>query len=125
LSGYRKILVAALICAVAAGVVLLFFYNPAGNVWFPKCWFHELTGWECPACGSQRALHQLLHLNFGKAFSYNPFMIISVPYVIALGVVTWGPKTRFERLRKFCYDRRTVYVYIVLLVAWWIGRNLY
>ena len=46
---------------------LYYAVDPSHDVWLPRCPFHALTGWDCPACGGQRALHSLLHGRFGEA----------------------------------------------------------
>ncbi|MDY4043358.1 MAG: DUF2752 domain-containing protein [Marinifilaceae bacterium] len=110
---------------VLAIALVLFLVNPEKSIWIPKCPFYVLTGLQCPACGTQRAIHQFLHLNFQAAFAYNPFMIISIPYLLALATVEWfDPHHKLQRLKTFCHDRRVIYTYIVLFFAWWIIRNL-
>lgn len=52
--------------AMALGVVY-FFFDPAGSRLFPRCPFLSLTGLRCPGCGSQRALHSLLHGEIARA----------------------------------------------------------
>ena len=47
----------ALLCA--AGIY--YFYDPSLNGFFPRCPFLSITGWRCPGCGSQRAIHAILH----------------------------------------------------------------
>ena len=71
----------AVICILGALVLLTVFYyaiDPARNVWVPKCAFHTLTGFSCPACGSQRALHALLHGRWQEALAFNWFLIVSI-----------------------------------------------
>ncbi len=66
-----------------------------------------------------------MHLNFKSAFAYNPFLVISVPYAILLIVVTWiVPKNRLIGIRRFCYHHITVRIYLVMMVIWWIVRNI-
>ena len=74
-------IVAALGCGVvvAGGLFVLFQFNPEHHPFFPKCGFHALTGLDCPGCGGQRALHQLLHGNFIDAFRYNALLISLAP----------------------------------------------
>lgn len=85
-----------------------------------------LTGYQCPACGVQRAVHQLAHFHFVEAFCYNPFLVVSVPYGLILIWVTWiVPQNRYVVLRTFCYHPVTVKVYIALMLIWWILRNVY
>jgi hypothetical protein len=108
-----------------AWVVLLFFFNPENAIWLPKCPFFLLTGYQCPACGSQRAVYHLLHFDLVAALRYNPFMLISIPYAIALVTVTWfDAKGKLSKLQKFCYNSTTVYTYVVLFIFWWILRNI-
>lgn len=118
-----KYILPVIVAAVCG--VLLFFFDPEETVWLPKCPFHLLTGLECPSCGFQRAVYSLLHLRFADAFRYNPFLFIAAPYAIALVAVTWfDPHGRLGRLRKLCYSKITVYIYLALFVLWGIVRNI-
>ncbi|MDE6183717.1 MAG: DUF2752 domain-containing protein [Rikenellaceae bacterium] len=119
---YKKVIILSGILAFGA---ILVFFNPEDSIWFPKCFFYVLTGYECPACGVQRAAYQLIHLNFRQAFAYNPFLVISGPYALLLIIVTWiAPKDKLVRLRNICLHRITVNIYLVLMTAWWILRNI-
>ncbi|MCD8166877.1 MAG: DUF2752 domain-containing protein [Bacteroides sp.] len=119
-----RIIIACLI--LTTGTLLLYLGNPETSRWFPKCIFHSLTGLNCPACGTQRALHQLFHLNINAAFRYNPFLIISLPYLAALIWVQWfDPEDKFCKLRYICHHNRTIKIYFLLILFWWIGRNLF
>lgn len=82
---FKKI---GLILIILLGIIL-FFIDPEYSAFIPKCPFRWFTGLDCPACGSQRAIHQLLHLNIKGAFGYNPFLILSIPYLIALVITQW------------------------------------
>ena len=118
---YKKTLI--IVIAFVLGIIL-FFFNPEDTVWFPKCPFYLITGYQCPSCGIQRAMYHLLHLDFNKAFSYNPFLILSIPYAVALIVVTWfDSNNKLKRLRDVCYSKITVYLYVILTIIWWIVRN--
>ena len=64
---------------VIAALVLLHQFNPEQHAFFPKCGFHALTGFDCPGCGGQRALHQLLHGNLPEAFRYNALLVSLAP----------------------------------------------
>lgn len=114
-----------IIIILAIGICLLYTFNPENILWFPKCWFFRLTGLQCPACGTQRALYQLLHLHVVSAFWYNPFAIISLPYASMLVIVRWFDlNNRLQRLSSFCYHPVTVRLYLVLIILWWILRNI-
>ena len=104
---------------------IFFFINPGEVAFMPKCLFHWLTGLNCPACGTQRALHQLLHLHLREAWEYNLFLVISLPYALALIVSHWfNPNHRFDQLKAFCHRRAIVNTYLILFTAWWIIRNI-
>ncbi len=65
-----------------AGIVALFVffrYSPTEHNFFPRCVFHLVSGWDCPGCGGQRALHQLLHGNLGLALRQNALFILLLP----------------------------------------------
>lgn len=111
---------------MAIGIIgaILYFFNPENAIWLPKCPIYILTGYECPGCGIQRALHQLLHLNIKKALGYNPFLAIALPYIILLLITRFVPANRLKRLRRICYHTTTIRVYTALTVIWWVVRNL-
>lgn len=103
----------------------MYFFNPENSIWFPKCPFYVLTGYQCPACGIQRAVHHLVHFDFIEAFRYNPFLVVSIPYALSLILVKWiVPQSRLVALRATCYHPLTVRIYIALMLIWWIGRNI-
>ncbi|MCR4828984.1 MAG: DUF2752 domain-containing protein [Bacteroidales bacterium] len=106
--------------------VLLFVYSrfdPTHSVWAPKCPFKMLTGWDCAACGNQRVLYSLLHGDFRAAFLYNPFLCISLPYIIALVTGTLF-KRELPRLHRWTTNYYVVITYVVLLCVWWVLRNV-
>ena len=45
-----------LLVALTVGMAL-YFLNPTDYTWVPKCPTKCLTGWDCPGCGFQQALH--------------------------------------------------------------------
>ena len=105
--------------------IIYYYISPTEAEWMPKCIFKVLTGWDCPACGNQRALHAFLHGNFGEAFRYNPFAIISIPYLILLAYTTFSSSRLAVKMRDIVQHRVVVFAYLVLLVLWWIGRNIF
>lgn len=106
-------------------IVVYLFFDPTKNGWMPKCPFHLLTGWNCPACGLQRAIYALLHGRWMEAFSYNYFMVLCLPYIMALFVAE-GMKIvqRGEKFIRVVEHPIVTKVFLVLCVLWWIIRNL-
>jgi len=76
--------------------VLLHFYPPGqeGSFW-PKCFFHELTGLLCPGCGSTRALYAYTHGDILRGMHCN----LLLPFMIAFfAAVILKPELRFNRV---------------------------
>lgn len=44
--------------------------------WTP-CFFHQLTGWPCPSCGSTRAFHALLQGEITDSVQINPLGVLA------------------------------------------------
>ena len=122
----KKMFASAFVLVVVFIVFIVFIYgnyNPEENSFFPKCVLYRMTGFECPSCGVQRAVHSLLNGDFKKAFWYNPFLFFALPYVLAVIYA-----------KKFCsvssawcrilLHRYSIYFYIIIYLAWWIIRNL-
>lgn len=110
---------------IIAALFLFYVLDPESHQIFPKCPFLMFTGLECPGCGSQRAIHHLLHLNIADAFRYNAFMVLAIPYV-SLGVYMeyFGGKVRQPKLQKIFFGRWSALVVLFLILAYWILRNL-
>ncbi|MBP3683083.1 MAG: DUF2752 domain-containing protein [Rikenellaceae bacterium] len=114
------ITVAVVLIAAAA---IYYTFDPATTP-FPRCPFLVLTGWECPGCGSQRAIHSLLHLDIAAAWRYNAMLVLSIPYVVLLLVAEWLGRRRQSRLYRVLNSEVLIWSYFALVVAWWILRNV-
>ena len=111
-----RFLLLVLLGAMWIGVCL---YAPS---WQPRCLFRTLTGCECPACGGQRAMVALLHGGFAEAFWLNPYLFVTIPYLI-LVLGTEMLCARDSRLRRTVQHRLMAGVFVLLMIAWWIFRN--
>ncbi|MEO8591517.1 MAG: DUF2752 domain-containing protein [Flavobacteriales bacterium] len=98
----------------------LYFFDPATSRGFLPCPFHWLTGLDCPGCGSQRALHDLLHGRVGEAFGHNAALVCAIPI---LGL-QWGASRFRPRDQPWSADNRVVIGWAVALVGWGVLRNL-
>lgn len=119
---YRQ--AAGLTVAVAAVLLFVYVSDPGHSVWAPKCPFYLLTGWQCGACGTQRALYALMHGQVTAAYAYNPFLVISLPYAGLLLTAEVLPARQRERWCRVLHDRRMVYGFLVLFIGWTVYRNL-
>ncbi len=115
---------AAFVLLAVTALGLLYLFNPATTSLYPTCPFFWATGCYCPGCGTLRALHQLLRGHLAMAFGLNPLTVISLPllgYWVAseakLAIAGFPLPRIFLR-------RRTAWVLLGLIVAYWISRNL-
>ncbi|MBB4034666.1 hypothetical protein GGR21_000553 [Dysgonomonas hofstadii] len=107
------------------GGILFYLFSPEESGFFPVCPFHYLTGYDCPGCGSQRALHHLSHLHLREAFLSNPLLIIAIPFLISgIYLEYFGGKERHPEIRKALYSKRAVYIILAIIILFWIGRNV-
>ena len=72
--------------ALAAGLAYIGLADPhrPGSL-FPPCPFKLLTGWNCPACGGLRMIHDLLHGDLAAAVVDNVVLLVGLPAAGVLG----------------------------------------
>jgi hypothetical protein len=110
---------------VLALVPIYHYFPPETTPGFPRCPFRLVTGYQCPGCGSQRAIHHLLNLRVGKAFAANPLLVISLPYLLLgffIEYTPWG--TRLWGVHRLLYGRTAAWVAFFIVCSFWLGRNL-
>lgn len=103
---------------------LYYFINPSISLLMPKCPFHLLTGFDCPACGIQRAFHHFLHGDWGTAIRYNYFLVISIPYFFAVAITTFCKREYIIKARDYIQHPLVVKIILYLTILWWIARNI-
>jgi hypothetical protein len=117
---------AGVLVALLAGGILYYRFDPLSSPVFPKCPFLLLTGWKCPGCGSQRAIHELLHLDVFTAFSRNALLVCSLPYLLLLTAAQvvryFVPASTFPARIQRPFIIRS---YLAFVVLFWITRNLF
>jgi len=120
----RKLIVLSIVGVVLAAVVY-FMFNPATANFFPPCLFYKLTGYQCAGCGSQRAIHSLLHFDIVSAFKYN---LIVVPAILLIALLIYlehfGGKKRFPKLHRKLSSTKFIVAIIIVIVAYWLLRNI-
>ena len=117
---HKTTLAAAVLFATAAAY---FFLDPSTGRFFPKCVFHVATGLKCPGCGSQRALHALLHGDIATAFRMNIWLPFAVAYIAFVAGAMFFRKSG-SRFAGIATDRYLFMGFLVLTAAWWVVRNL-
>ncbi|MCQ2249606.1 MAG: DUF2752 domain-containing protein [Bacteroidales bacterium] len=123
---FTILIAVAAIIFVAAMAFVYFKYNPLESNMFPKCGFYVITGWKCPGCGSQRALHFLLHGQFAESFRQNPLLWVGGIYIAVTQLMRlrwFGP--RCEQLRLSLTGLWASVFWLVAIIAYWVLRNVF
>jgi len=130
IKGYKKFYTYGF---VLLGIVVLFLiryyylHDPAvsqeGTV-FAVCPFHYITGLHCPGCGSQRAIHDLLHLRIFEAIKHNLLILIVTLILLAKGYAIWSKK--YATAYYYDLNGKTWFTYalVAIVILFWILRNL-
>lgn len=103
----------------------IFLCDPSTSVLAPKCLFRMVTGFDCPGCGTSRALYSMIHMDFANAWSMNPILFFAIPYGI---VILWlhygGGAHRYPRLNRSLTGFRAILIVIAIILIYWVGRNI-
>lgn len=101
-------------------------FDPNDKKFFPTCPFYYFTGYKCIGCGSQRAIHSLLHLKFDEAIKENFLVVLSIPYLVS-GFVFDSIKQKNEKMlnwRKILFGSKAIIIILIVLLSFWVLRNL-
>ena len=112
------------IAVAIVAVVILALGNPSSEAWVIKCPLHQLTGCQCPLCGSQRAIHALMHGNIAEAWHHNPALWVALPYLVLWSTGTLAPSLNRYRIVRWAGKDRVILGAIALMLAWGVTRNL-
>lgn len=107
-------------CVVAA--IIYFFIDPADARWMPKCMLYVTTGIQCPGCGSQRAIHSLLHADLKAAFRANALTVAAIPYLLLLAFSEIR-RERFPVLYRKLHNPKGIIIVAIIILGWGIVRN--
>lgn len=80
-----------------------------------------LTGLPCAGCGSQRAIHSLLHLHIADAVHYNVMVVVLVPVLLVLAVASFFRK-KYPKFYILTHNKYVANTLLVLVLLWWVLR---
>ena len=104
---------------------IFYVFDPEKVALFPKCPFLLVTGYECPGCGSQRAIHNILHLDFKDAFAQNILILFLIPYILLGFYLEFlGGKQRFPKLEKLFFGKGAAIIVLSGIIVYWVARNV-
>lgn len=107
------------IIGLSCFVLIYHFFDPTHSDLAPKCPFWLLTGYYCPGCGSQRAIHCFLNGSIWEGMQHNYLLLPSLVYVILLTVAP-----RNGKLIKALTSSTACWILFAVFMAWWLVRNL-
>ena len=115
-----------LMLVIMAGIYLYAHYDPEKFRFYPKCPVYLLTGYQCPGCGSQRALYHLFQGNFATAFHHNPLIMLLIPYILSgifLEYMINRNKPAIARVRVILFGKCAILVLATIFILFTVFRN--
>ena len=120
---YRRSSVVAIWSLLLAGTAYLYLFEPGKSGFFPGCPFRLLTGFTCPGCGTTRALHQVLHGHLDTAFTLNPLLLLSIPFLLFALLRYSAIVMRGGVPRPNALPAPIIYAIFFVILSFWIFRN--
>jgi hypothetical protein len=109
----------------AGAAALLFQFPPEQYGFYPRCPIFRFTHWECPGCGSTRALAALLHGRIAEALHYNALFIFLAPLFLSYFVVTYCVAMRDNRLVWPSLPMPVLKSLLFFTIVFTVSRNLH
>ena len=120
----RSLVIVLVLAALLVFGVIYFAIDPSTSGLFPRCTFLSLTGYKCPGCGTQRAIHALLHGDVAGAFKYNALLLVAIPW-IALCLYAESRRLRNPRLYARLNAPLLICLFLAMVLLWWLLRNIF
>ena len=110
------------LAVVALGLAgwMLWAAEPKGQLFYPRCQFHALTGLQCPGCGATRSLHHLLHGDLVAALRSNALLLLGLFPLLAFA--GWKSCQGQPVLHRF--TGRWAYGALAAMLVFFVVRNL-
>ncbi len=119
----RRASVFLLWLTITVAGIFLFMLEPGKSVFLPACLFRTLTGFQCPGCGTTRALHQLLHGNVWGAFQLNPLMLLSIPFLLYAVLRYTSSVMRGRPITRNLLASKYIWAVFGVVIFFWVFRN--
>lgn len=118
----KKALIAAAILLTVAAIVVLYCFGPMQVSFYPRCPSKLLTGYDCPGCGTLRALHALSHGDVAAAWRFNAALFFALPAAVVFFI---GDRPRAPRWASAAaHWRYSPVILLAAIVLWTVFRNL-
>ena len=94
----------------------LYYVFPLWMQYSPKCIVYLLTGYKCPTCGNQRALHCFLHGQWHQAIEYNPFILFMLACFVLYVILKLSKNENTSQI--------VGVVFLIGYLIWFVVRNI-
>lgn len=94
------------------------------NSIFLKCPFLFLTGFYCPGCGSQRAIHDLVHFRIGDALDHNLMFVFVFLTIVGKAFAIISKKYFPNYYYDLTHNSKFTYILVVFVFVFSICRNI-
>ncbi len=105
------------------GAITLYSNDPTTSALFPPCPVFALTGLMCPGCGTLRALHALMHGDIGRAWAFNPLLVVTLPLFMMAALMAFDYVASGRRWRIPTLPHAPLWA-LLGLMTYMVGRNL-
>jgi hypothetical protein len=78
----------------------------------------------CPGCGSQRAVHQLLHGHLFASFSLNPLLMPALLYALTGYAIAFFFPEKWDQVRLKWFGHTAGIIALIIIFTFWMARNL-
>ena len=120
-TGVVAVLLAVVVLLASAWLYVVVPFTPLTTI---PCPFEAATGLECPGCGLQSSLYNLLQLDFRHMLMQNLLSPVLLPLFFYL-VISWAAETFFAvSLPGVRLPIPALVVAVAVLVAYWVLRNI-
>ncbi len=82
-----------------------------------------VTSYDCPGCGSQRAIHAILHGDFKTAWDLNALLFFLIPYIILVLLMEHTSIIPIK-YRKYLIGKWPILILLMSIIVFTIYRNV-
>ncbi len=108
------------------GVIAFFYFtiNPNEVDFMLKCPLYKTTGIYCPGCGSQRAIHHLLHFDFIKAAQNNILLLIGLLSAVYHYGIQFINRYFIKNFKSIFNNTKNLLIILIIVILFWVLRNV-
>jgi hypothetical protein len=108
---WKRVLITCGVLILIGTAFFVFKNHSLEGSFFSSMPYKQLTGYDCPWRGSQRAVHFLLNGNWEKAFNYNSLLFFLLPCGFLVAFFEW-----ISKFRNHSFGVVFIYNYLILMV---------